>query len=576
MKLPISILLLGLLLGGQPAAAEPQDASGASQALDEGKLQAETIIVTGTKPTRETLHKFVDALTIDTDGQIARFEQPVCPASFGLPESYNRVIEQRLRDDAAQIGLRVGDARCQPNVVIIVASAPDELVSALQRERPELFFGLEFGEVQQILKEKGRVRAWQVVEPRGSDGRPLERVSYLQYGDTVIYLGEGAWVNRGPVGSRIQGSVRPDLVSTFIVIDQDAVDGLTLTQIADYAAMRGLARTRFTPELHRRSILGVVDGADEDRSIEQLTAWDLAYLRALYRTSNTVSAQMQQSSIAGAMDRYLQRSPPSLRFAERRRDPNAGEMEQPCVTWLAARSIRERASFRPVSDVLACYDGELDSQTTDELGRWLSSAPAPPVLVVRSPGGDVDLGLRIGRAVLRSKATVSVFQLCASSCANYIFGVALHRVLLGNSLVLFHGGATPAFIQKLLAEARAKLTSLGVRPEKAAATLGSIRTKLETQLQDQRALMTEAGIDAAFLERFDRADREKMDASKCTSGAGPGALFLTRRQLKKIGIAVHGRVIEYPGEAAAVLHSIGAVEAAVCVAPSSLFEGTDE
>lgn len=307
MNLPISILLLASLQAGQPNAPSPQN--GYAESLSaEGLSQPETIVVVGRKPTQDVLRNFVSGLTVETDGQIARFEQPICPASFGLPESYNRVIEQRLRDDAEQVGLRLGAVRCDPNIIVIVADAPDTFVAALQHKRPELFVGLEYKQVQQILKGKAQVRDWQVVEPRGSDGRPLERVSYLQYGDTTIYLADGAWVNRASPGSRIQKAIRPDLVATFIVIDQDAVEGLTLTQIADYAAMRGFARTRFSPEIHRRSILGVIDGAEEDRSIDQLTPWDLAYLRALYRTSNTVSASVQQGSMASAMDRYLQAS----------------------------------------------------------------------------------------------------------------------------------------------------------------------------------------------------------------------------------------------------------------------------
>src|SRR5438105_6587086 len=76
--------------------------------------QPDTIVVTGSKLTRRAIENDVRNVTVDTDGQIAMFEQPICPASFGLPEPYNRMIEQRLREDAAQVGLRGAGERCDP------------------------------------------------------------------------------------------------------------------------------------------------------------------------------------------------------------------------------------------------------------------------------------------------------------------------------------------------------------------------------------------------------------------------------------------------------------------------------
>src|SRR5437764_14088814 len=78
-----------------------------------------TILIIGTKPTRHAIHNFIDDLTVDTDGQMAMFEQPICPASFGLPQPYNRIVERRLREDAARVGLRTAGERCGANVIVI-------------------------------------------------------------------------------------------------------------------------------------------------------------------------------------------------------------------------------------------------------------------------------------------------------------------------------------------------------------------------------------------------------------------------------------------------------------------------
>jgi hypothetical protein len=256
-------------------------------------------VVTGSRPTREAIQGDVGAVTVDTDGQIAMFEDAICPASFGLPEAYDRTIERRLREDAARVGLRTAGERCDANVVVIVADSAGPFVAALHARRPDMFVGLELSQVQDILKAKEPVRAWQAIEPRGEDGRPLERVMFIN----GFPAGPHAWLNAETIGSRIAAKSRPRLVSSFVVIDAEAVDGLTLTQIADYAAMRAFARTRFAPALRRRSILGLVGGAEQDRSVDQLTNWDLAYLRALYRTSNGVPARAQQADMTTAMKR---------------------------------------------------------------------------------------------------------------------------------------------------------------------------------------------------------------------------------------------------------------------------------
>ena len=266
--------------------------------------QPDTIVVTGSKSTRRAIENDVQNVTVDTDGQIAMFEQPICPASFGLPESYNRMIEQRLREDAARVGLRTAGERCDANVVVIVADSPGAFVAELQRKRPDMFVGLESSKVRDVMKTREPVRTWQAIEPRGADGRPLERLMFIN----GLPAGPNAWFNPWTVASRLQANIRPRLVQSFVIIAADAVDGLTLTQIADYAAMRALARTRFAPALNRRSILGIIDSAEQDRTIAQLTTWDLAYLRALYRTSNGVSSHMQQVDITTVMDRELANS----------------------------------------------------------------------------------------------------------------------------------------------------------------------------------------------------------------------------------------------------------------------------
>jgi hypothetical protein len=268
--------------------------------------QDQSIIVTGSRRTHDAVAQYVDSITSRVDGQIARFGDPICPASFGLPAAYNGVIEERLREDAARAGLRVAGRNCDANVVLIVADEPGPLMNALRRERPQMFNGLELRQIQQVLATTEPVRTWQAIEPRGSDGRPLKRIMF--FGERPVG-GNGAWVNPAASNSRIQQNVQADLVSSFVVIAASAVDGLTLTQIADYAAMRALAKTRTPAGPSAPTILALLDQEPGSARVSELTSWDLAYLRSLYLTDNALAAHSQESAITGAMQRELRRPP---------------------------------------------------------------------------------------------------------------------------------------------------------------------------------------------------------------------------------------------------------------------------
>jgi len=93
-----------------------------------------------------------------------------------------------------------------------------------------------------------------------------------------------------------------------VVVDIDALGGLTVTQLADYAAMRAFART--DPErLEKssvRSILTVLDTPIGGLAPVTLTEWDLAFLKALYGSAaNRIAFQQRNEMkhlVAGELD----------------------------------------------------------------------------------------------------------------------------------------------------------------------------------------------------------------------------------------------------------------------------------
>jgi hypothetical protein len=96
-----------------------------------------------------------------------------------------------------------------------------------------------------------------------------------------------------------------ELVSSFVLIAARAVAGLTLTQIADYAAMRALAKTRAPASTSGPTILRLFDENNASAKPAELTSWDLGYLRSLYLTDNRLTANSQEAAISAGIRRSL-------------------------------------------------------------------------------------------------------------------------------------------------------------------------------------------------------------------------------------------------------------------------------
>ena len=79
-------------------------------------------------------------------------------------------------------------------------------------------------------------------------------------------------------------SARPHFLGAIMVVDVDALAGLTPIQLADYAAMRGFAQTMLEGpgRLTTPTILHVIDTPMGSKVPLTMTEWDFSFLKALY------------------------------------------------------------------------------------------------------------------------------------------------------------------------------------------------------------------------------------------------------------------------------------------------------
>lgn len=205
---------------------------------------------------------------------VALVQEPLCPGVAGLSAAGAGAIVDRIRDNARSLGIRLaGEEACEPNLVIAFVADVGRHLAGLARKSPHLFDTLRPADRRALMEAQGPVRAWNLTATFTRDNMPMGRPEGLVQPPAVTM-----W----SAHSKIYTPTRQDIVASFVLIDRAAVRGMTLVQLADYATMRGLARTR-PPERPGEpgSVLSLFE-AGPDAAPAGLTAFDSAYLAALY------------------------------------------------------------------------------------------------------------------------------------------------------------------------------------------------------------------------------------------------------------------------------------------------------
>lgn len=288
-----AFLLTALALLAAPALSEPPQSS--------SSLTPE-ILIRGTRNRQKQIRMFVEQLTpAPVHGQLSRFEVPVCPFVGGLPADQAASIVVRMRQVATGAGIRVAKAGCDPNVILIVTSDKKGLLKRIEKYRPE-YFPADWSTwaIHGLEHDASPVAAWQFQGTSWADGRPVMIDSLAAPADI-----SAAQKTTEPQ-SRLQPSARPNLETAVIVLQRSALDGLTTSQIADYAVMRTFVRT--DPRTVRRgtnTILTIIDAPMGSAVPLTMTRWDLSLLKAVYASSANSYAEYQRAEIEQLMQRDL-------------------------------------------------------------------------------------------------------------------------------------------------------------------------------------------------------------------------------------------------------------------------------
>jgi len=282
------LLALAALAGAGAAAAQPPP---------EGTASA-PIVVEGQRNRDAQIRELIEALPpTRSDGHYSRFEDGACPALLGIPPHQRALAVERIRAVAAAGGVPLAGAKCLANVLVIVTPDKKRLIAQLAKQYPSYLSDMSKREIASLLKESGPSALWYRKELYRSDGRARFAVGPLDYYDR----------RSTEAPSRLRDLSHPAFSGSILVVESAALDGLTTTQLADYAAMRAFtgADPRRLPGGKVPTILTVLEtpmGAEVPNS---LTAWDIAFLKSLYKSSPNSFAPGQRGQIRVRMKKEM-------------------------------------------------------------------------------------------------------------------------------------------------------------------------------------------------------------------------------------------------------------------------------
>ncbi len=109
------------------------------------------------------------------DENLARFQVPVCPGVTGLKREPAEIIVDRIRFNAARLGIPLAKSKCSPNLIVAIVADGRALLADLKNRRPEMFSLIAGPERDALLSDDQPVRAWSNIMTIDAYGIPVPR-----------------------------------------------------------------------------------------------------------------------------------------------------------------------------------------------------------------------------------------------------------------------------------------------------------------------------------------------------------------------------------------------------------------
>lgn len=250
----------------------------------------DTVVVIGRRISeRDEVQELVGRITRDVtlDKPIARYADPVCFAVAGLSTAQGVEVADRLAADALEAGVRLAGRVCTPNIFVVFVDDGHKEINQLWRRRPKIFGSYSLSDIKGMMKKPGPAHAVLTKSIRSRDGNPIVEQTL-----------------NVPTESKIDLPIRIDIDSSILIINRNALIGLTLRQVADYAAMTTLANIKYDGESIKISIISIFN-KNKLGLPSEMTSFDRGYLKAIYSGVGNVRGPIKIGQIARSISKSM-------------------------------------------------------------------------------------------------------------------------------------------------------------------------------------------------------------------------------------------------------------------------------
>jgi hypothetical protein len=239
--------------------------------------------------------------------QLTRWRVDICPETLGLSPASNAFVTARIEAVAAAVGAPYdAGVQCKyHNVQILFSTEPQKQLDEVMKLDSRLL-GFHYSQQTEKVATFSRpVQGWYVTSTRNDSGH--ETVDDPFPLPAVDPRGFHSPVPPGRPGSRLYNARSSLIVNALVVVDANKVQGMPIGPISDYVAMLVLSQSKSPDSCSQLpSIIDLMAAnCREGEKPSQITAGDLAFLRALYKADLETPIELEESNLEDSMMRQF-------------------------------------------------------------------------------------------------------------------------------------------------------------------------------------------------------------------------------------------------------------------------------